>query len=235
MPCSRSGSGGAESAVYAALMVRSWEPCAGVAGSKLTLRRSRCGRKPGSRPAASPPRQVDVARAVAVVLPHHVAEPALSPPRQRQARPALLARAGARVVHALGGREGLAGVEAGGEEDVVVPEAVVLPGDEERAVVGSQARVPLVRGRVVVGVESYLGVVELAVGREARAPVVTARVEDVRVGLARAEVGPHDVQRATAVDRERRPLVQALEVGEVVHPDVRAPGGTAVVAAREED
>src|SRR5207253_2560911 len=82
------------------------------------------------------------------------------------------ARAGARVVHALGGCEGRAGVEAGGEEDVVVAEAVVLPGDEERAVVGGQARVPLVRGRVVVGVEAGLGVVELAVGPEARSPVV---------------------------------------------------------------
>src|SRR4029077_12282688 len=133
------------------------------------------------RSPARPSRQVDVARPVAVVLPRDVAEPPLPPRRERQARPALLARARARVVHALGGREGRAAVEAGREEDVVVAEAVVLPGDEERAAGGSEARVPLVGGRVVVDVEAGLGVVELAVGREGRALVVAPRVENVRV------------------------------------------------------
>src|SRR5207249_7381258 len=107
-------------------------PGAPLSGSRPGARRKAGNRNTHAlRSPARPSRQVDVARPIAVVLPRDVAEPPLPPRRERQARPALLARARARVVHALGGRERRAAVEAGREEDVVVAEAVVLPGDEE--------------------------------------------------------------------------------------------------------
>src|SRR5947209_15689041 len=122
--------------------------------------------------------EVDVAVAVAVVFPHDVAHAPGTMARDREARAGLLAHARPGIVHPLRRREGRATVGAGGEEDVVVAEAIVLPGDEEVAPVERERRVPLVGRRVVVGVEARLRVVELAVRREVQAAVVAARVED---------------------------------------------------------
>src|SRR5439155_21599648 len=98
---------------------------------------------------------------------------------RREARARLDTRARAGVVDALGRAEGRAAVGAAREEDVVVAQAVVLPGDEELVTVDGEARVPLVGGRGGVGRDTGLRVVELCVGREGGAAVVAAGMEDV--------------------------------------------------------
>src|SRR5207237_4122083 len=82
---------------------------------------------------APSPGEVDVAVAVAVVFPHDVAHAPGAMPGDPEARARLLAHARPGVAHPLRRREGRAAVGAGGEEDVVVAEAIVLPGDEEVA------------------------------------------------------------------------------------------------------
>src|SRR5438093_3684640 len=105
--------------------------------------------------------EVDVAVAVAVVFPHDVAHAPGTMPGDREARAGLLAHARPGIVHPLRRREGRATAAAGGEEDVVVAEAIVLPGDEKVAPVEPERRVPLVGRRVGVGAEAGLGAVEL--------------------------------------------------------------------------
>src|SRR5437899_10506319 len=89
--------------------------------------------------------EVDVAVAVAVVFPCDVADAPGTMPGDREARAGLLAHARPGIVHPLRRREGRTAVGAGGEEDVVVAEAVVLPGDEEVAAFERERWVPLVR------------------------------------------------------------------------------------------
>src|SRR5262245_21381637 len=81
--------------------------------------------------AAGTARHVHVRIAVAVVFPRAVAGPPVAVPRDGDRGARLGAASAARVVYALGGTEGRAAVVAAGEAHVVVPVAVVLPGDEQ--------------------------------------------------------------------------------------------------------
>src|SRR5439155_667532 len=98
-------------------------------------------------------RTMNTTRAAATGTPKACAAATAPPPPEGEMGAGLLARARAGVVHALCGCEGSAAVGAGREEDVVVAESVVLPGDEELAVGHGEARVPLVRRRAPVDVE----------------------------------------------------------------------------------
>src|SRR5262245_38079622 len=202
---------------------------------RSTIRTAGARDKRGCSVAAVATGGVDLARPAAIVLPHDMANAWSAVAGDDQARPRLRARAAARVVDPLGRREGGATVGAGREEDVVVAETVVLPGDEQVTAVRCEGRMPLIARRLGVGVEAEARIVELAGGSEGRAAVGAARIEDVGVGLAGAEIRPDCVKGAVASGRQRRPLVEALEAGEVVDPDVRGPGRAPIVAVGRED
>src|SRR6185503_14426077 len=103
--------------------------------------------------------------------PRHAADALRAASAEREARARLLAGSGPRVVDALRGGEGDAAVDALREEDVVVAQSVVLPRSEHVLAVHREARMPLVRRRVGVGIEADLRIVELDVFGEGRSEV----------------------------------------------------------------
>src|SRR5262249_47500986 len=118
---------------------------------------------PDSSVGAGTVRDVHVAVAAAAVLPRDVAHALRFTPCDGEAPARLLARARAGVVDPLRRPERLPAVAAAREEDVVVSESIVLPGEEQRAGVDCDRRRPLVRRWIVIGIGARLRVVDLDV------------------------------------------------------------------------